>query len=175
MVDFGKISLKSINKIQHDTGKSFTPDFNAFGIQRRKSIVVSSSSHHKVGVLKWQSSDLHVNRALLTPTPSLLCSRIMWTRTLGGGGRCCFVSSESSWGTKMAPSLHWREQSERRLVLCLLLWSLPPPAFHCILTCEWACAVFRRLTFFSSENQNLLFLFKVIAIYLSHLHFKNFK
>lgn len=174
MLDFGKISLKSINKIQHDTGKSFTPDFNAFGIQKKKHCRKLEFSSQSRGVKMTVFRSSHEPCPAHTHAFSYALGSCERQEHWVGNGRCCFVSSEHSWGPRWR--LHCTE-SERHLGLvpCLLLWSLPPPAFHFILTCEWTCAVFRRLTFFSSENQNLLFLFKVIAIYLSHLHFKNFK
>lgn len=80
MVDFGKNYFKnSINKIKHDTGSRLYLTLIAFGIQRGKSIVTSSSSYQE-----GEDSQVTVLRSLcehvlLTPGPSLYCSRITWT------------------------------------------------------------------------------------------------
>lgn len=73
MVDFGKNYFKnSINKIKHDTGSRLYLTLIAFGIQRGKSIVTSSSSYHMGGDgQKTVHYDLCVSHALLTSEPSL--------------------------------------------------------------------------------------------------------
>lgn len=127
----------------------------AFGIQRRKSIVTGSSSHHKGG-----DNKMTLLRSLCEPCPAhtyafflSLQDQVNHTE-LGVGVGHCSVSPENSWGTSWC--LHCICVNRGLPACCSGLCYLQ----LFTLSFEWACAVCRRLTFlFFPENQNLYLLF----------------